>query len=99
MIIVLSSTEPPRLTDLERFDRLHAELHGDIDDARLEALCRSGDSDHVWLDISAARAVGSDAADDPGFAEQYDAMIAYAGRSGWLDDAGTHVRAHVQPAG
>ncbi len=99
MIIVLTPTEPPRLTDLDRFDRLHAEVHGDVDDVRLGELCRPCDAEHVWLDIDAARDTGVAAADDPAFAEQYNAMIAYARSSGWVDDGGTHVRAHVERAG
>jgi len=95
MIIVLTSTEPPQLTDLDRFDRLHAELRGEVHDARLDDLCRPGDSQHVWLDIAAARSAGIALTDDPTFAERYDEMIAYARGSGWVDDAGTHVRAHV----
>jgi len=98
MIIVLTSTDAPSLTDLDRFDRLHAELHGDLDDARLDGLCRAGDDDHVWLDIGAAREAGVRTADEPTFGEQFDGMIASARRSGWVDDAGTHVRAHIQPA-
>lgn len=99
MIIVLSSTEPPRLTDLGRFDRLHAAVRGDVGAVRLGALCRPGDDEHVWLDVGAAREAGAAATGDAEFAEQYDAMIAYAAKSGWVDDAGTHVRAHVEPAG
>lgn len=95
MIIVLTSTAPPQLSDLGRFDRLHAELHGDMSAARLDDLCRAGDDDHVWLDIDAARSVGAELADDASFASDFDAMIAFARRSGWVDESGTHVRAHV----
>jgi len=98
MIIVLTSTDAPGLTDLDRFDRLHAELHGDRGTARFDDLCRPGDDDHVWLDIVAARQAGVLMAADPAFGDRFDAMIAGARRSGWVDEAGTHVRAHVQPA-
>jgi hypothetical protein len=99
MIIVLSSDGAPRLTDLERLDRLHAVLHGHLDDAELDPLCRRADDDHVWLDVAAARDAGAAEADDPDFTTRYDAMIAYAERKGWLDETGRHVRAHVEPAG
>jgi len=99
MIIVLTSTDAPGLTDLDRFDRLHAELHGDLGVARFDDLCRQGDDDHVWLDIEAARRAGARESADPSFGDQFDAMISYARASGWVDGAGTHVRAHVQPAG
>ena len=99
MIIVLTSTAPPQLSDLDRFDRLHAELHGEISAVQLDGLCRAGDDDHVWLDIDAARETGSELAADDSFAGSFDAMIAFARDHGWVDEAGTHVRAHVIAAG
>lgn len=96
MIIVVRSSEPPQLTDLDRFDRLHAERHGALDEVRLDGLCRPGDGEHVWLDIGAARETGARTTGDPTFGEQFDAMIAYARSSGWVDEAGTHVRAHLE---
>lgn len=102
MIIVLTSTAPPQLSDLDRLDRLHAELHGDIATARLDGLCRlcrAGDDDHLWLDIDAARTVGAELTADDSFVDRFDAMIAFARESGWVDETGTHVRAHVTAAG
>ena len=98
MIVVLSPTAEPVLTDLDRFDRLHAECSGPPDAARLGDLCRlHGDGEHVWLDVAGARAVGLAASDDPTFGERFDAMVTFAAKHGWLDDAGTHVRAHIEP--
>ncbi len=100
MIIVLSDATEPTLTDLDRFDRLHAECSGPVAAARLGELCRLGDADdrgaHVWLDAAAARTAGSAASGDPSFGERFDAMIGFAAKQGWLDAAGTHVRAHVE---
>lgn len=98
MIVVLGQSEPPRLTDLERLDRLHAELHGPLDTAQLGHLCERADDAHVWLHVDRARAVGVGAADDPAFGERFDAMIEYAATKGWLDEAGSHVRAHIETA-
>lgn len=98
MIVVLSSEHGPRLTDLDRLDRLHAELHGPLDQVRLGELCEVADDEHVWLDIAAARACGVAASGDEAFGAGFDAMIEYAAGKGWLDDAGTHVRAHCEPA-
>jgi hypothetical protein len=99
MIVVLSPNEPPRLTDLDRLDRLHAELapalDGSIADAQFGDLCSPADDDHVWLAIAAARAAGCEAS-DLGFGERFDGMIAYAGGKGWTNEAGTHVRAHIE---
>ncbi len=97
MIVVLAANAAPRLTDLDRFDRIHAELHGDLDDARLEPLCRRGDApDHVWLRIAEARARGADASSNDEFVAGFDAMIAFATSKGWVDDDATHVRACVE---
>lgn len=96
MIVVLTQARPPSLTDLDRLDRLHAEVHGELHDVALGAMCQAADDEHVWLDVAAARAAGVDASDDETFGEQFDAMIAYAAGKGWLNDAGTHVRAHVE---
>ncbi|MDW3213459.1 MAG: hypothetical protein R8G01_05645 [Ilumatobacteraceae bacterium] len=98
MIVVLASNEPPRLTDLDRLDRLHAELHGALDAAQLGDLCEPAEDEHVWLDVARARANGVERSSDATFGENFDAMIGYAASKGWLNDAGTHVRAHVEPA-
>jgi len=97
MMIRLTTDRPPTLEDLDRLDRLHATTDGPLTEMRLDGLCRADDDAHVWLDVAAARRVGVDATGDPGFAERYDAMIAYASSKDWLDEAGTHVRAHVEP--
>lgn len=98
MIVVLTPTEPPRLVDLDRLDRLHAELHGTLDDADLGDLCAPADDEHVWLHVARAREIGVAASNDPAFGDNFDGMIGYATSKGWLDDDGTHVRAHIEPA-
>ncbi len=98
MIVVLTAHQSPHLTDLDRLDRLHAELHGVLDDVRMGELCEIADDEHVWLDVALARVAGIAAATDPAFGDGFDAMISYAGSKGWLNDAGTHVRAHVERA-
>lgn len=98
MIVVLASNAPPRLTDLDRLDRLHAELHDPLDAVRFDDLCEADDGEHVWLDVARARALGLDASDDPAFGPGFDGMIGYATSQGWLNDTGTHVRAHIEPA-
>jgi hypothetical protein len=98
MIVVLNPNEPPRLVDLDRLDRLHAELHGTLDEAELGDLCEPDDDQHVWLHVARARALGVQASPDPAFGDGFDGMIGYATSKGWLNEAGTHVRAHVEPA-
>lgn len=97
MIVVLSAAAPARLTDLDRLDRLHAECDGPPAAMRLDPLCVAhDDGEHVWLDVGAARAIGVAESGDDGFGDAFDAMIGFAARQGWLDEAGTHVRAHVE---
>ncbi len=96
MIVVLDPNEPPRLTDLDRLDRLHAEVRGSLVAARLDDLCERADDQHLWLHVDRARAAGVEASNDPTFGDGFDAMIAYAATKGWLNEAGTHVRAHVE---
>lgn len=99
MIIKLSPTEPPSLDDLDRFDRLHATCVGELADMAAGPLCRWSVTEpaHVWLDIGSARAVVVNARGDAG-GDGFDAMISYAASKGWLDDDGSHVRAHVERA-
>lgn len=101
MIVQLSPNAPPALTDLERFDRLHADCPGVLADMATGPLCDpDADGEHVWLDVAAARAAGAEEAPDAtAFTEQFDGMIAYATSKGWTNEAGTHVRAHVEHTG
>lgn len=99
VIVVLSPTSP-ELIDLDRLDRLHAELHGELGDVQLRPFCErvDGDDDHVWLDIAAARVEGLRATESETFGGAFDAMIAFARSKGWLNASGSHVRAHVERA-
>jgi hypothetical protein len=96
MIIELSNDGVPRLTDVERLDRLHA-ISDDPRAAQYDELCQPGDDDdHVWIDVARLRDAGLAASDAPDFGDRFDAMIAYAATKGWLDESGTRVRAHIQ---
>jgi hypothetical protein len=52
------------------------------------------DGEHVWLDIPLLKAL-SPLANDAAWAEGFDGVMSYAESKGWIDDAGTHVRAHI----
>jgi hypothetical protein len=97
MIIELSDQALPMLTDAGRLDRLHATVTGDPASIVFGGLCHAGpDDDHVWADIDELRAAGLAQVDDPDFASNFDGMIAYATKKGWLDDTATLVRAHIE---
>jgi hypothetical protein len=53
----------------------------------------------VWLSVQALResaAATIPEADRAQWVQGFDGMIAYAASKGWTDEAGTHVRAHVE---
>lgn len=55
-----------------------------------------GDGTHVLLDVDALRSLARTSATLEDWDGRFDAMIAYAGRQGWLSDDGRSVRAHVE---
>lgn len=96
MIIVLRADTPPRLTDADRLDRLHAECDSDLGTIQFDEFVRPADDTHVWVDVDWLRTSGQAQVGDPEFAANFDGMIAYATKKGWLDDEGTAVRAHIE---
>ena len=98
MIVVLRADTPPRLTDADRLDRLHAECDSDLGTIQFDEFVRPADDDHVWVDVDWLRTSGMAQVGDPEFATNFDAMIAYATKQGWLDGTGSSVRAHIVSA-
>ncbi len=101
MIVRLSPAAPAELVDLDRLDRLHAELVRPVtlDAVQWPDWCRpdeAADGSHVWLDVARCRDLGRDAAGDD-WVDGYDKMIAYATSKGWTNDDATEVRAHIEP--
>jgi hypothetical protein len=84
------------VTDVEDLKRLEVLAPAGLPDdelaGRLGDLGRL-DGDHVWLDVAGLRAAGQPG--DAAWGAGFDGMIGYAGSKGWLDEAGTAVRAHV----
>jgi hypothetical protein len=99
MIIVLRADSPPRLTDADRLDRLHAEIDGELADeghvTQYDEFVRPADDDHVWVDIDWLRTSGVAQVGDADHATKFDAMIAYAATKGWLHESGRCVKAHI----
>ncbi|MBB4662170.1 hypothetical protein [Conexibacter arvalis] len=80
-----------------------AVIDGTGDDAGLgEAIAGHGrltDGGDVFVAIDALLALAGERADDPAWRAGFDQMVAFARGHGWLDEAGTAVRAHVEPLG
>ncbi len=74
---------------------------GSADDAAVGALLAEAgggraaqEPDHVWVAIDTVRLLAADQVGED-WAERFDAMVAYAATKGWLDEAGTHIKAHI----
>lgn len=89
------------LHDIDGVTGFHvAVAGGDVTDDRLAAvLAPHGrlDGDHAWIEVDAVVALAGDAADDR-WREAFDGMVAYAREKGFMDDSGTAIRAHLEPA-
>lgn len=83
--------------DLENLRALEVRTNGADGAAVASALAASAlgtvDGDHAWLSITALKAQG--AALGAEWASDFDGMISYAATSGWVDDEGVSVRAHL----
>ena len=81
----------PRLADIDNFRALKIVIEiGET--PTLESVGRV-EGDHVWLNRNWLEAHGRP--DDPAWANGFAGMIAYAGKSGWVDEGGA-IRAHVE---
>lgn len=89
------------LVDHADFGGFHvAVAGGDVDDERLPAvLAPHGrlDGAHAWIDVDAVVALAGSGADAE-WRTGFGGMLAYAREKGFLDDAGTAVRAHLEAA-
>jgi hypothetical protein len=54
-----------------------------------------GAGEHAFLQADAVPRLAGDTGAEPGWRSRYEAMLAFAGSHGWIDDQG-RVRAHVE---
>ncbi len=80
----------PRLEDIDNFRALKVVVAAG-EQPPLERVGRV-DGEHVWLNRAWLASHGRPG--DPSWADGFAGMIAYAEKSGWVDDAG-NVRAHI----
>lgn len=94
MIVQFSSEADPTVVDGADFGSLSVTAAGPIGKVRFDPLGRlDDDGQHVWLDIAALRSALP--VEARARIADYDGMIAYATRKGWVDEAGISVRAHI----
>lgn len=100
MIIRIDNDDNVRLDEPEDCKKFHVEapagsalkLAASLGDAG------SGDGaaeDHVWIQIAWVRAEASGRV-GPSWDGEFDGMVGYAASKGWLNDAKTSIRAHIE---
>lgn len=99
MFVRLAESGGPTLEEAADCTRFHVEApDGDARAAgpRLGAAGRAeGAPDgHVWVDVAWVRAQAEGRVPE-GWAADFDGMLAYASKKGWLDPDGTAIQAHV----
>lgn len=85
------------LDDAANLQALSVELRACSPTEAAELLGELGhlEDEHVWLDIARLRTL-SPLGLDPEWIAGFDGVMAYATSKGWVDDAGTRVRAHIR---
>lgn len=98
MIIRIDEIGTVWLDEHDVFTGFHVDAHARFSTENLaEAIGKEtrADGKHLWISEDAVRhrlSGSSDAAWDKGFSD----MFEYARSRGWTDQAGTHLRAHVE---
>lgn len=99
IVFVDSASARVELREPEVLNRFHVEVPGGDAGVAVRALGADGRAaeaaDHVWVRIGALREWAQGRVDE-GWGDGFEKMIAYAKSKGWVDDAGTHVQAHIQ---
>ncbi|GAB2734236.1 hypothetical protein [Amycolatopsis magusensis] len=99
---LLLAPSGPDLADPDDCTRFHVEVSADLAGDRLRGLLAEHDlgkldedGDHLFVATGALRALAGDRVGDD-WATRFDGMLSYAASKGWLDQSGTHVRAHIE---
>lgn len=96
MIVKVTADSAVVLVDERNFKALKVEAAGNLgDDLLVQSLGAPGpvDDGHIWLPILRLRCMGPHEAS---WQKNFDDMIAYAGKAGWVSADGSAVRAHVE---
>jgi hypothetical protein len=82
------------LGDPDDFKAFSVRVLGAGSPAALEDLGRLADDDHVYVDPAVLLRLAGERAEEAGWRESLDEMIAFAADHGWVDEHG-FIRAHV----
>ena len=92
-----------RVVDVDDLTKLHLAL-GAVTDEEADRVLRDAglgrlqDAETGFLDVAALRAAAEPQAGVADWAGQWEGMVAYAERKGWLTDDGASVQVHVESA-
>ena len=99
MIIKVGEAGQVAIEDHDLFTGFHVEAQLGQTAERVASLLAGGTradgTDHVWIAVDAVRHWVADLATEE-WEEGFSAMVDYARGRGWLDEAGTHIRAHLE---
>ena len=99
MIIRLTADTAPRLDDADNFRAFKIVASQSLDRVALTralgTLGRLADDDHAWIDEAALRELAN-RPDDQTWHDSATAMIGYARKAGFIDEATGAIRAHIE---
>ncbi|MBB3086861.1 hypothetical protein [Geodermatophilus sabuli] len=92
-----------RVVNVDDLTKLHLALGAVTDEEADQVLREAGlgrlqDAETGFLDVAALRAAAEPQAGAADWAQQWDGMVEYAGRKGWLADDGASLQVHVESA-
>ncbi|MGC7094519.1 hypothetical protein ACPZ19_07645 [Amycolatopsis lurida] len=96
---LLIAPSGPELADPDDCTRFHVEVS--TEDRLRDVLAEHGlgrlddGGEHIHVAIDALRKLADGRTEDD-WSTRFDGMLSYAASKGWLDQTGTHVRAHIE---
>ncbi len=98
-VLVDLSNESVSLEEPDEFGRFHVEVRGGFDEGAVDLLLgnhgRVASVEHAFIEADALRALAGGQAEEA-WLSSLRGMVEYAGREGWMDEAGTAIRAHIE---
>lgn len=98
-VLVDLSTDSVSLEEADEFGRFNVEVRGGSDEEAVDRLLgdngRVASAEHAFIEAAGLQVLAAERADDT-WQSSLQGMADYAGREGWLDEAGTAIRAHIE---